>query len=183
MKTFFVVLSLIFVSCSTPKDTTLVDQFVFGETMIRKSYLEKAFVDWKIRGQVELVKENKGENGVYVVFTDSCLEDFLGPSRVSCVRNFSIIEMKAYCLFRRNLSHSIVIRRPFFQNTDEAGKRLTIAHEMGHCLGLGHTNAPEDVMYEFFQPTYNPPNDAEIALRKQTSPDGTLVKFYLYPGY
>jgi predicted Zn-dependent protease len=54
--------------------------------------------------------------------------------------------------------------------------RLTAAHEMGHALGLPHSDAPRDVMYPTNTATAMSAQDYRSIEVLYTTPDGTVVR-------
>ncbi len=71
----------------------------------------------------------------------------------------------------------LTTRSPFDPSrlVDPAQVRLTAAHEMGHALGLPHSNAPRDVMYPTNTATAMSAQDYRTMESLYALPDGTEI--------
>lgn len=78
----------------------------------------------------------------------------------------------------RVLSIDLATADPFDleRNADPNAVRLTAAHEMGHALGLPHSDAPRDVMYPQNTATSMSARDYRSVEMLYRTPDGTLVR-------
>jgi predicted Zn-dependent protease len=78
----------------------------------------------------------------------------------------------------RVLSVDLATRDPFDtdREADPDAVRLTAAHEMGHALGLPHSDAPRDVMYPQNTATSMSAQDYRSVEMLYRTPDGTLVR-------
>lgn len=160
---------------------TLADEFVHGEITTRKMIIEKAFQLWKVRGQVELTK--KTEDGQHrIVFTDTCEEDFIRSYKRTCLRLLSTSEAAGGCSFKPQKS-IIIIRRTTYQALPQSQKIGVIAHEIGHCMGLNHSEDALDLMYPMIYEDNVTPREIEIAKLHSMWPTAHLFKFVLWDGY
>lgn len=77
----------------------------------------------------------------------------------------------------RVVSLELVTRNPYEPGTlmDPGQIRLTAAHEMGHALGLPHSNAPRDVMYPTNTATSLSAQDYRTMESLYGLPDGTEI--------
>jgi predicted Zn-dependent protease len=75
------------------------------------------------------------------------------------------------------VSIELTTRSPFDRNRliDPRQIRLTAAHEMGHALGLPHSDAPRDVMYPTNTATSLSAQDYRTMESLYRMPDGTEI--------
>lgn len=165
-------------SCQVQSSPTLADEFVHGEVQTRKRIIEQAFALWQVRGQVDIT--NKDEIKQHrIVFTDTCQEDFIAGYRPSCIRTIADQWVLASCTFLVDKS-IIIIRRSYYQNVTDDIRLGIIAHEIGHCLGLPHS----DVVGEIMHPSGSyAPTEAEILKAHSLWPRGQLFQYDLYDQY
>lgn len=176
-----VTLILFAINCQSPSNHSLVDEFVHGEVNSRKRAIEKAFALWHIRGQVDVVEKiNKDEHSI--LFTDTCQEEIPSVYKLACVRLISQPYALAGCSFLLKKSITFVKRTPY-QSFDEKNKIALLTHEIGHCIGLSHSNDPNDIMNQYFDLAPKEPSESEIAKVKTLWPEGQLFKFSLSGGY
>jgi predicted Zn-dependent protease len=77
----------------------------------------------------------------------------------------------------RVVSLQLAIRSPFDPNrvVDSHQLFLTAAHEMGHALGLGHSDSPSDVMYPMNTANALTARDYRTMEALYSFPDGTEI--------
>lgn len=178
--TRFIVLLLFALNCQSPSNPSLADEFVHGEVNMRKRYIKQAFALWGIRGQVEPVKKHQvGDNRI--VFTDTCTEEPLRRVQRSCMRTMLNEMVGGGCSFDPERGSTIFIRRTYFQSFPDDIKVALLAHEIGHCVGMPHSDYEFDLMFPWVFSTK--PNESEVLHIKRLLPDGQLFKLNLYEAY
>jgi hypothetical protein len=70
----------------------------------------------------------------------------------------------------------LAMRSPYGGDADPAQVRLTAAHEMGHALGLPHSDEPRDVMYPTNTATSMTARDYRSIEVLYSTPNGTVVE-------
>jgi len=171
---------LFLISCSVKNDPSLVDEFVHGEIQTRKQIIEQAGSEWGVRFQLEVSKNVSNKNRI--IFTDTCQEKSINGVRVSCIKLLLNENTVGGCSYKPGKS-IIFIRRTYFQTVDRENKIALLAHEIGHCMGLEHSENHEDIMYNVIHLGNLKPRQNEIALLDSMHQDGELFKFYLSEEY
>jgi len=170
---------LFILNCQSPSNPSLMDEFVHGEVQGRKRSIEQAFSLWGIRGQVDVVTKNEPKRH-RIVFTDTCEEDFIGGWKSLCQVSLIQPGLLASCVYLVKES-ILIVRRSYYQNVSEEYRQGILVHEIGHCIGMQHSQNPMDVMY--YQLGVIEPSEAELLHIKRLWPEGQLFKFSLYEAY
>lgn len=157
-----------------------MDEFVHGEIQTRKQIIEQAGSGWRVRFQLEVSKNLTNKNRI--IFTDTCQEKSINGFKISCIKLLLNENTVGGCSYRPGKS-IIFIRRTYFQTVDRENKIALLAHEIGHCMGLEHSENSSDIMFPTVHAGNTKPRENEIALLDSMHQDGELFKFYLSEEY
>lgn len=112
------------------------------------SPMTHAFQEWqkKSNNKISFIFVNtKSTADIEVIFLNSGVADICGPNALGCTANM----YKTTHLGTRIISGKIYISRKSFKNRVMSNTEVytIMLHEIGHSLGLGHSNNIKSLMY------------------------------------
>lgn len=140
-----------------------------------KSYIDYAFKVWqKADSRIKFVYVSSKEHAdITIAFEDNLSEkykdNYLGLTDYELTRTNKIINSAIQISFLRENGEKL--------NNGEL--KATIIHELGHAVGLGHSDNKADIMYPFIDPAFN----SEMDYNDLTTGDESSVKSLMDIGF